>query len=869
MNEVKFLRVVILSIALFVSVGFGQEGPIANFTFNGDATDISGNGYNGTPSGGVTFTEPDRFGNENSAALFDGINGIIDTELQMESGDKSFSIWVKPRLEDSFGGDGHMFGGFKAWDNRFYFGYVRSADFAWAGLGDHAYTPALLDSTTNIWHHFVLVSEDTLWSVYQNNVMIGTGAWEGVNNGSNGYFSIGSASGDYSRWYFDGTLDDAQIYDRALTGSDISTLYHVGGWPHSQNTVNIDFEDVDLSAWVLTENKPGSCSQSIVQGSLNGEGEFVLHTEADDVGGNDGEHMLSFYEPSQDWMNYDLSFDFQMVNSTYNYMSMVFYYQDIDTIYNNGYRLLAAPTQNNLSFSKIVDGVWESYGTYAYEFTNNTTYHIDIRMVDENIKIYLDANLCFNIEENTFRSGAFGFGTANAGLESDRIVLYDNIRCDYSDQDLESDRVVVQAENSLVGETVKIPVVIELLSVNACRATELDFSGYAESMQFLRIDTMGTMIGGLDWAWAENEVDGNLQTAFAGSDEISGTGVFCYLEFLVTGDICSTVPLNCDYALFNDIEASDIMNGSVYIEPQPVYGDVDENGMIQALDASDILMYLVDSHDLNCQNWANADVDQSDTVDAMDASLILQFVVDSIDSLPVMPDAPEFLARGSIGMEAVGAINGEDLLIPLVLTHGDNIYSFQGEFTYNTDHMTFVGVENAFEGFTDVVASDNGLGRVKFASYRARDGGAADGVFAQLRFTEVELNLNEETEVNFEQFKFNGNLNLNVGSQAIVSIESNVEVPSQYTLSQNYPNPFNPTTTIRYGLPDPSDVSFTIYDVVGREVATVVQAHQVAGWHSVKWNGVDYSGTPVSTGIYFARLKAGSHAEVIKMTYLR
>ncbi len=95
------------------------------------------------------------------------------------------------------------------------------------------------------------------------------------------------------------------------------------------------------------------------------------------------------------------------------------------------------------------------------------------------------------------------------------------------------------------------------------------------------------------------------------------------------------------------------------------------------------------------------------------------------------------------------------------------------------------------------------------------------------------------------------------------------ELATGFILQQNYPNPFNPTTTIRYGLPDPSDLSIVIYDVTGREVATLVQTQQLAGWHTVKWNGKNASGALVSTGVYFARLQAGTHAEVIKMTYLR
>jgi flagellar hook assembly protein FlgD len=88
-------------------------------------------------------------------------------------------------------------------------------------------------------------------------------------------------------------------------------------------------------------------------------------------------------------------------------------------------------------------------------------------------------------------------------------------------------------------------------------------------------------------------------------------------------------------------------------------------------------------------------------------------------------------------------------------------------------------------------------------------------------------------------------------------------------MAQNYPNPFNPTTTIRYGLPEDSNVSLVIYDVRGQVVQTVASEHQSAGWYDVVWNGQTAEGKTISTGIYFARLVTGEYSQVIKMLYLK
>lgn len=93
--------------------------------------------------------------------------------------------------------------------------------------------------------------------------------------------------------------------------------------------------------------------------------------------------------------------------------------------------------------------------------------------------------------------------------------------------------------------------------------------------------------------------------------------------------------------------------------------------------------------------------------------------------------------------------------------------------------------------------------------------------------------------------------------------------PAACTLYQNYPNPFNPITNIRYTIPENSNVSLVVYNLMGGEVLELVNGIQDAGDCQISWNGVDQNGKLVETGVYFARLTAGSHSSVIKMVYLR
>jgi photosystem II stability/assembly factor-like uncharacterized protein len=89
-------------------------------------------------------------------------------------------------------------------------------------------------------------------------------------------------------------------------------------------------------------------------------------------------------------------------------------------------------------------------------------------------------------------------------------------------------------------------------------------------------------------------------------------------------------------------------------------------------------------------------------------------------------------------------------------------------------------------------------------------------------------------------------------------------VPSQYILYQNYPNPFNPTTVIAYSLPAPAAVTLKVYDLLGREIKTLVNERQNAGQHSMTFDGSNYP-----SGVYFYRLQAGTYSQTKKLIELK
>ncbi|MBU0711592.1 T9SS type A sorting domain-containing protein [bacterium] len=94
-------------------------------------------------------------------------------------------------------------------------------------------------------------------------------------------------------------------------------------------------------------------------------------------------------------------------------------------------------------------------------------------------------------------------------------------------------------------------------------------------------------------------------------------------------------------------------------------------------------------------------------------------------------------------------------------------------------------------------------------------------------------------------------------------------LPSEYILAQNYPNPFNPTTTIRFGIPEKSNVSLTIYNIMGQKVRTLVNDMQTANNYSVFWDSRDSFGNLVSSGVYFYQLQTDSQILTRKMLLVK
>ena len=94
-------------------------------------------------------------------------------------------------------------------------------------------------------------------------------------------------------------------------------------------------------------------------------------------------------------------------------------------------------------------------------------------------------------------------------------------------------------------------------------------------------------------------------------------------------------------------------------------------------------------------------------------------------------------------------------------------------------------------------------------------------------------------------------------------------IPTEFALHENYPNPFNPTTTFRFDVPDISDITLTIYNMLGQRVRTFNMNDTPAGYHSIKWNATNDYGDPVGAGVYLYQLQTKDFVKTRKMVLLK
>jgi hypothetical protein len=247
--------------------------------------------------------------------------------------------------------------------------------------------------------------------------------------------------------------------------------------------------------------------------------------------------------------------------------------------------------------------------------------------------------------------------------------------------------------------------------------------------------------------------------------------------------------------------------------------------------------------------------------DEFDAGLIMLYLSAKLPVLPWLPDTlPTFsgkLAPGTIANDVTlksGSVIGKRVEIPI--TFNGYLHGATGvgmEAANGTRIVEVRTMPKTDDAWVEAVASDNRLALAAAGNFDPND------VIATLV-----VEANDNGDVTFQDVK--------VGSDAKSVRKFNIYGAtagdaSSLGLNQNMPNPFTAgaTTTIGYNVPTEGLVNVRVFDVLGREVATLVNSTMKAGSYAATWNGLDGFGKPVASGVYYCRIEAAGESRTTTM----
>ena len=256
------------------------------------------------------------------------------------------------------------------------------------------------------------------------------------------------------------------------------------------------------------------------------------------------------------------------------------------------------------------------------------------------------------------------------------------------------------------------------------------------------------------------------------------------------------------------------------------------------------------------------DTSGNGTISAYDAALILQFVVGLIDEFPAQqlsaPKGIQTLPSYCVSLPQRSAKEGERIHVSLTIQDATGLFAGGIRVGYDPTVLKAVEVSPLMllsGSYWQANTRLPGEVRFAFATLNPLRGG---GDLFTITFEVLPCTEGQVTPLTLFEVDFNHSVSVK-HQNGSVSIS-----PLAPRLLPNYPNPFNPLTTIRYQLPEASEVGLAVYDVLGRKVQVLVDGFEEAGSRSVVWDAKE-----VASGLYFVRMQTGDFVGVRKMVVVR
>ena len=286
------------------------------------------------------------------------------------------------------------------------------------------------------------------------------------------------------------------------------------------------------------------------------------------------------------------------------------------------------------------------------------------------------------------------------------------------------------------------------------------------------------------------------------------------------------------------------------------WGDADDNDVLQAFDAAKILVHVLNGSPIDEQASNVDDETITSGINPFDASLVLQKRVGLIATFPVQDPTSENHPQGT----ASPKLMPDQRTLSLVMGEGYLSIHADDRSRLLAGDLILKGIRGRVEMGAELEnylsaskTTDDGL-RIVFAGAEAATGpGELFRIYGSA-----------PTSVELSEAVFN-----NGGITGVASGLTSMATPTSFALHPNVPNPFNPETTIRFELPQATEVKLEVFDILGQKVRTVVSGVLQAGAHSALWHGKNDAGTQVGNGVYLYRLQAGEFTQMRRMLLLK
>ncbi len=291
------------------------------------------------------------------------------------------------------------------------------------------------------------------------------------------------------------------------------------------------------------------------------------------------------------------------------------------------------------------------------------------------------------------------------------------------------------------------------------------------------------------------------------------------------------------------------------------FGDGNLDGLINVGDCITVVSYIIGRMDLGVRQFDAADINRDTRVNIGDLQNVIDIILQFETIRGEIPGSPQV----SVELLKDSAPFNNVLTVPMWAELDAEAAGLQFDVTFNPDQVQPMEIEQGdmISGMRmDYNIENNRIHGVVY-DLGGSTFGPDNGALLNLNFGMVGNDFDKVNDIQLTDF-----LIVNKGAQFIPA-EVKGQLPKRFSLNQNYPNPFNASTNISFDMPQGGVVELLVFDLLGRQVATLHNGYLPAGNHIINWNGNSSNGEQLASGIYFYSLRAGDYSQSLKMLLMK